>query len=434
MSTRTQLGLTLSTVIFLIFLDLTLAPYVFDLADFERERSDLGLFLELSLFFACLAIFLLFVVPIFTTTNDGRAEVALRMRRYLKTILVKKGSKVIEPSGDIVDLEPEEEPPTSLSGNLFGGLWLVGFWPIDSLLEHDSRYGVIVDGKIDYKTARGTETLVVDQIEALAVLKAEDEDLIPLDVLLTLTILKVNVRKALLGVSDWREAINKRISTYVRGFIAKKSYEEHKEADLERDVLAAISATGPAPGNTPSVIAEFEDRYGIRIRKIEVIDINPDEKLRAITIQRRVGKMNTQQALAETTERIGATIDQLTAKGVTPDKAFDYAQEQTKLDRKGYTKKEDIIRIGNIDGTPLANQNTASIIGTVAAAANKIGDAITNALGAKGGGNTGGGSNPGSSGGSGGGNPSGGSGGGGKTEEERRREHEEWMKRMEGNK
>src|SRR3989344_375614 len=335
-----------------------------------------------------LLAFLSLVFVRFTLTKAGRAKIVLCLGAYSKTIVSREGYKVAS-NDDIVALAPGEKPPFKLPG----GLRLVGIWGIHTLHTHYSKWILIKKDEKGYSAEVGSavqvdETLVIDQVEGLWVSQAEDKDELPLDILLAVTSEKVNPKKALLEVDNWREALDKRVSPYVTRFIAKKSYEELDEMDLENDLLTALSA------GTTSVISEFLNRYGVRIRKIEVIDINPPENYREMTLKKKIGNMNAKQAVEETAGRIEATINRLTASGMTKDQAFEYAKKQIQLDRGGYTEHKEDVTIGGPDGKPLpAGSITGSLVGGAAAVANVIAEAVARALG-KGGGKASGTKNP----------------------------------------
>ncbi len=335
-----------------------------------KIQKWLNVIIALIVLAACLYLFK------FTTTRAGRAKIVLCLGAYAKTIVSREGYKVAS-NGDIVALAPGEKPSFALPG----GLRFVGIRWIHSLHTHDSEWLVIKQEGEGYRTesmgVKGVdETLVVDQVEGLRISQAEDQDELPLNILLSVTIEKVNPKKALLEVANWREALHKRIAPYGTRFVAKKTYEELDELDLENDLLTALSV-----GGASSVISEFLNRYGIKIRKIEVLDIDPPEGYRKMTLQRKIGEMNAKQAIEETSVRkfegtaieLGITADELREKlknepGFINDPAYISARDKSHdiVIRDRAAEKGDLtdIRVGGTHGEQLPE---GALIGGLAA-------------------------------------------------------------------
>lgn len=295
----------------------------------------------------------------FADILDGRGKIVLRGGQYQKTLISTRGLKVNEPSGDIVDLQPGEEPPPKIPflrslgwkwlERLFGGVWFYGWWPFDKLHLHDSTWIEVKNDltRVSHPVIQTAETLVVDQIEGVELFGAEDKDNIPLLVILVVTVKKRNIRKALLGVSDWRDVIRKRLLTYVRVPVAQKSYEALQQADLEKIIRDAMVADH---FDTESI-----DRHGIEILEVRVLGIDPiDQEFRKLTLQRKKGRMNADQAQEETSGRIKRSIEELHGIGIDKDKAFDAMTLQTKLDRAGYTEHKEVVEVSGLENATTA--------------------------------------------------------------------------------
>ncbi len=328
---------------------------------------------------------LLFVFLRFTFVDEGTDKIVVRFGGYKKTLLAKRGYKV-DDDDEIVQLEPDEEPPSTR----FGGLRFVGFWPLDKVFTYNFTWVKIKpDGTSEDRHEEGVNHILArDYVYGIKVQKAEDADLVPLDVLLSATAQITNPYKALFGVKDWFGAFIGRVSPYVRKFVTQKSYDEIEEADLETDIFNALIADG--------IIEELKDRYGIDLHKIEVVDINPGEAYRQMTLQKKIGKMNADQAVEETAGRVLASVARtsgIALEGLKKDlkanpkkrglpssqggykEAFAYAEDQTKRDRAGAAGELTDIRVGNTDGTSFTDKSLGSLIGGLAAAANQFGKA-----------------------------------------------------------
>ena len=334
---------------------------------------------EFLLFIFLLLALLALIFLRFTIVDEGTAKLVVRLGSYKKTLLAKRGFKV-DDDGEIVGLEEDEKPPFTLPG----GLRFVGFWPLDKVYIQKEFDWIKInpDGTAQNRHEVNVNFILArDYVYGIRILRAEDNDLIPLNALLSVTAWIPNPSKAYLrGVQDWFRTLVGRVSPYVRKFIADKSYEDIQDTELEKEIIRKLENDG--------IIDDLKERYGIDVRKIEVIDINPGEKFRRLTVQKQIGRMNAQQAIEETAGRVlesaakilGLTPDDLKVKlqanpklRGTPSanegfkEAFDFAEDQVKRDRAGEKGSLSDIRVGNTDGTSFKDSGVGTIIGSIAA-------------------------------------------------------------------
>lgn len=399
MATFRFLGsIVLVALIVLLLADLFLTPPIAKwltekewVEGWEEREHFLWASLSWSLVALLFVALVLLIIMRFTIVDEGTSKLVVRLGEYQETLLVKRGYKV-DDDGEIVELQAGEAPPPSLPG----GLRFVGFWPFDSVyiqkefewikINPDNTAEDRYEENVDFILAR-------DYVYGIRVLKAEDVDLVPLDVLLAVTAWVSNPSKAYLrNAKDWFRTLVGRVSHYPREFVAIRSYEVVQKADLENELMQKLL--------DDDIITEFKQRYGITIYKVEVLDINPDEKFRALTLQKRVGQMNANQAVEETAGRILKMVAAMNSMPVetpkddqgrpipgapeglkerlaanpnlrgTPSSKggykedFDYARDQVKRDRAGEKGELTDIRVGNSDGTPFPE---GAIIGGLAA-------------------------------------------------------------------
>ncbi len=269
-----------------------------------------------------------------------------------------------------------------------GGLRFVGFWPLDKVYTYNFDWTKSKpDGTFEDRHEEGVDHILVrDYVYGIRVLNAEDSDLLPLNILLSVTAESTNPYKTLFGVRDWFGAFVGRLTPYARNLATKQPYDRLQSADLEKGILSALGKDG--------IITELKNDYAINVRRIEVVDINPGSEYRQMSLQKKIGKMNADQAVEETAGRVlesvartsGMTVDELKAdlkdhpekRGLSSKdggykEAFAYAEDQIKRDRAAAGGDLTDIRVGNTDGTSFSDPTLGSLIGGLAAATSRFG-------------------------------------------------------------
>lgn len=367
---------------------------------FFFKPSDILVFLELIVLMVLGYLTGVAGFSRFTDVEEGTAKIVVRRGKYRKMLLTKKGYK-IGVDEEIVPLADNEEAPSQLPWwlqplkDILGGLQFVGWWPLDKVYTYNHDWIKInSDGTAEDRHEENVDfTLVRDYVYGIRVLRAEDSDLIPLDVLLSVRGEITNPFKWHFRVKDGFRTLVGRTVPYVRDFISEKPYEKHqREGELEQDIKNELT--------NDRILKQFKEEHGLNIKNIEVVNIDPGEEFRRLTVQRRIGRMNAWQAIEETAGRVlesaakilGLPVDTIPAKAGPPavpaieglrqkimadpklrgtlasgggfKEAFDFAEDQVKRDRAGEKGDLTDIRVGGTSGEPLPE---SAIIGGLAA-------------------------------------------------------------------
>lgn len=320
----------------------------------------------------------------FTIVDEGTDKLVTFLGSYWKTLLTKKGFKVNE-NGTIVRVKSGEKVPWKLPG----GLRFVGLWPFFRIHINEIRW---VDRNMKKREEETSWLLAADYVYGMRVEKAEDEDLLPVDVDMSVTAWLCNPSKAIFKIKDWYGAFVGRLTPYVRQFISTKPYRGLQKTDLETAIFQALVTDG--------IIDELKKRYGIHIRKIEVTNLDPGERHRDLTMQRLLGQMNAEQADEETAGRVMRMVAKILGlptvnvtddsgkvitEGLTEklagdpnlaqppglkeryDAALAWSKDQVTRDRAGDMGELRDIRVGNTRGTPLKDAGIAAFLSGVGA-------------------------------------------------------------------
>jgi len=281
----------------------------------------------------------------FTFVPEGRAKIVVRGDAFHKIIIQWKGHKLSkqqqkDAKGDvIVDINDVIREETSFRQTLFerilrifGGLRCYGFWPIEDIYLYDFEWvGMKQNGELDPHPKETLDhVLLKDDVYGVLVEQAEDKGLLPLNIRLALTMKIVNPYKALFRVQNWYEMVINRITPYVRDFVTTNTYQEfiQGETRIDKGVMERLIGEG--------ILDEFKNRYGVKLRKIEVKDIDPskdlDNPIRKATIQKYLAAREGEKRAGET---IGAVINMMAAsRGITP------KEIQKKIDKSTVLQKE----------------------------------------------------------------------------------------------
>lgn len=277
------------------------------------------------------------------------------------------------------------------------GFHFIGIWPFYKVYSYWFGWtGVRKDGTFEeHPTQLLTYVLTKEDVYALKVRDAEDKNLVPLEWLITMTVKIVDSRKALFEIENWLETLFNRIGPYVRDFSGLYAYEElvqgkeGKKMELEQEILERLNRPGTIDESDRdninksqvldkrSILAKFEQDYGVHIRALEVVDIDPDEHFRKLTLQKRQGQANADQAIAETTGRVKKAVAELSSvEGVSAAEIYKDANDQVKRDRAGDKGELSDVRVGNTDGTAFTAGVMGPIVGGITSAMNQLAKAI----------------------------------------------------------
>lgn len=130
--------------------------------------------------------------------------------------------------------------------------------------------------------------------------KAEDKDKVPQNMGVIVEMEPANVYKAIFRIQNWYRAVSNSIISDLRDFIRTKSYEElinSQGASLNKMIWDRISASG--------LIEEMEKKYGIRIIKLAVVEIDPaDEEYSRSTLRAIIAQKNQDAIKIEAQSKI----------------------------------------------------------------------------------------------------------------------------------
>ena len=223
----------------------------------------------------------------FTFVKEGTAKIVVRGDEFDKALIQWKGYTFDEEWNVVEGKEP---------WHLFGGLRYYGFWPIQDIYGYNFQWTGVTESdevvrhpkeKLDY-------ILLKDDIYLTEVRGAEDKELLPLNVSLVLTIRVINPYKTLFRVQNWLETVNSRIRTWVRDTISHDSYEKwiSEKKRIGEELFKSLKKQG--------LLEEFNNRYGIDVRKIEVKDIDPSteedyRKFREATLKKYLAQRESER-------------------------------------------------------------------------------------------------------------------------------------------
>ena len=159
--------------------------------------------------------------------------------------------------------------------------------------------------------------LLKDDVYLCVVSKAEDKDLIPLDLKIFLTIRVVNPYKAKFVVQNWLETVINRMEPTIRQYVAQYSFEKliAKKQIVGGEMWNKLKETGliGRKEDPEGQRGEFIDRYGVEVRAIEVQDISPPETLQKIILAKTTAEREAEAEIAKAKGDKKATI--IRAKG-----------------------------------------------------------------------------------------------------------------------
>lgn len=225
----------------------------------------------------------------FTFAREGTAKIVVRGDKFEKALIQWEGRTFqYQASG--------EEKWMVVSGSerhLLGGFRYYGFWPIMDVYIYDFKWtGVTEDGQVARHPKETLDYILLrEDIYWCQVENAEDKKLLPLDLELILTIAVVNPYKALFNIQNWLETIINRIKPLVRDVITRDEFDNwiKKKEVLGDDLYSGATA----------LLAEFRDRYGVDIRKIQVKEINPPSDYRAATLKQYLAEQERKKIEVE---------------------------------------------------------------------------------------------------------------------------------------
>jgi len=286
------------------------------------------------------------------TTPEGKVY-KVTQGGQLCRVLIQWEGHTLDKESNVVEGKERWHP--------FGGLRYYGFWPFVQIYTYLFQWtGVAENGEIQRHPKEKLDYILLkDDIYWAKVEKAEDRELLPLDVEVILTLRVVNSRKALFAIQNWLETIINRTKPAVRDSITSESYSEliQKKEQIGEEIYGKLEEE--------LLEKEFLGRYGIDVRKLEIKEINPLEKYRDATLKKWLGQ---REAETRATATAGALIKMITEQtGMFQEEVQKELRENpekfVKKYEKIWEKNWDIIhRKMAIDGNAFLDARTANPI------------------------------------------------------------------------
>jgi len=253
----------------------------------------------------------------FTFIGEKWGKIITKGRAYCKTMIqdtgyvldkddyvvpanawIKDHREVAEGTAGAIKSEKEKKP-------WLGGFRYYGFWPFKDVHTYYQRWTSVKEGgEIDFHPKEVLDKVYLgddfyylgigrkvkreeeennnyseskEESEDLSEKPVEDKDGVPLIIDLILTLRVVNPKKAIFDTANWIEAVINRTRPYVREFIGGKSFKElYVQRKAAADEMMAIL-------ENRGMIAEFFNNYGVDLRHIELMGVDPTDEYRAIT-------------------------------------------------------------------------------------------------------------------------------------------------------
>ena len=225
----------------------------------------------------------------FTFIPEGRAKIVVRGDKFKKVLIQWEGKIIKKPGDTLGEGEGVWDVIEGISSpRFFGGLRLYGFWPFDDIYLYDFSWtGIGENGDlIPHPEETLDYVLLQDDIYWCKATACEDKKLLPLDVEALLTMRVVNPYKVLFIVQNWLEIVVNRTKTLIRNEITKDTYET---LTTSREAVGKAIWDGSEP-----LRVEYEERYGVKLRKLEVKEIDPPAGFRETTLAKFIAEKESE--------------------------------------------------------------------------------------------------------------------------------------------
>ena len=247
-----------------------------------------GILIDLVLIFAVLALLAVYLWNCFTVMPDGQAKRVDRFGAFRRIILQWNGHS-LDANGDITDTPA----PRSFLG---GFRWVSLLKPlgIDRIyITPEFKYSKIepVDGEqtiVPHTLTDLNYILVRPDVFGIMVKREETSastgERIPIDAVLAVGVRAVNPEKVLTQApTNWWKKTEARFASMARGWIAATLLDDILGTKGSADAMMAIINQ-----LDPDFISRLEEDWGIRIEKIELVDVDlPKEYQDAAGLKRR---------------------------------------------------------------------------------------------------------------------------------------------------
>lgn len=245
-----------------------------------------------------LVYFLAKVNLFFTFVEEGMAKAIVKFGKFHRIIISYEGFRLKKDHGLKKSGQINYDFLSWLSNKLgLDGLRWVGIPFIHSVHTYEFRWtsyeqaeegGKLVQ-RVVVKKKRIDYILLQDDVYYAFIRAAETKDKVPVDVDILLTIRITNPYKALFRVQSWLEATENQLKPVLRSYIAKKSFSKLIERMDGKTRSADDLLKWPVEtSNGKNVSLDFylDSRYGVRVKKIGFVRIDPIEKHQEIALKK----------------------------------------------------------------------------------------------------------------------------------------------------
>lgn len=263
---------------------------------------------------------------------------------FVKAMIKWKGH-AINSNYDIVKMKPEEDEMDFVD---FWGRSHLGmnfyFWPFDKVYSYDLEWKQFShDEKVINKSEHLYYVLLKPYVYYIDIKNAEDKTKVPQNMGIVAEMMVVNPYKATFMIQNWYRAVSNLIIGDLRDFIRNKSYEElinpeSGKSSLNEMIWDQITKNGLAK--------DIEDKYGVRIIKLTVVEIGPaDEEYARATLRRIIAEKNQEaikveaqsEAFKRSTETMGLVTEMfLSRTKMTQDQLASHLSEDPENFEKKY--------------------------------------------------------------------------------------------------
>lgn len=216
----------------------------------------------------------------FTFVKEGTVKVVVLGDKVVKVLIQWKGH-TIDNNWNII---PEDQDHKE-RWHPFGGFRFFGVYPFHDIHIYEFEWiSASETGEVRRHPKEWLDyVLLMDDVYWAKVEEAEDQDLVPLDVEILITAAVVNPYKAKFAVQNWLEALINRMVPAVRD---KLTLAPYKNLTVQQKAIGRKIFTA-----SRRIRQEFEERYGILLRALEIKKIDPASKdLRDLTLKEAVAK------------------------------------------------------------------------------------------------------------------------------------------------
>lgn len=229
-----------------------------------------------------------------TIVNESQCKARMKAGKFVDFLMPREGCG-FDKNWNIVSCPNKRK-------RALGGLYWIGIPPFWEIYKYKFSWtGIDVNGEVvSHRHEILDYVLIVDDVYWASIDKAEDKNLVPLDIEILVTMRVINPYKALFHVQDWSEMVMNRIKPLIREYVSAFEFEEivKKKQEKGGEIYGKLKGTG--------LIEEFKNSYGIKIKDggIEIKSIDPSTipgvpNLREVSLRKQIAEKDRERILVE---------------------------------------------------------------------------------------------------------------------------------------